>query len=362
MPYERHKENTMTQWVTITLSVLLAASVASNIWQASSDQNATASTSGTSVVAKVGNKTLTEHEMRTLGRDIIKQEKTLFRTKERVVDSWVSQQVMELEAASQKKTMEELFKEVQSSQTVSVGDQEVKDMVQQVGKVYPDPKDPNKRTLVPEGDARRFLEQKKRQESMTAYFETLKKKYPVTVYLQEPEGIKITQNIALTDRPSFGNPNSKVKLVEFSDFQCPYCARFAKDTVARIKQEFGDKIFFVFRDLPIASHKHAFGAAVAAKCANKSGKFWEYHDLLFDNQQALEQESLVQYASELGIDSTEFKSCLSDNSIHDLVREDLRVAQELNINGTPSLVFNGELIEGAVSFDAMKKKIDEALR
>ena len=349
------------------LTVLLVVSVGFNIWQAQSGSGTGAT--GKRVVAKVGNLTLTEAKMNKLGKDIVQKQKAVFRSQSRVVDNWVNKQVIELEAKAQGKKPEQFLTDLQTQQKVTVSEEEVAAVVKQFGAVYPDPKNPDKRTLIPNDEARKYLVQVKQQQALRDYFVTLQKKYPVKTFLVEPSAPTIDKDLALTTRPSFGNPNAKVKLIEFSDFQCPFCARFAQNTLSRIKDEYSDKIFYVFRDLPIASHQYAYDAAWAAKCANKQGKFWDYHDILFENQKQLNRDSLIKYAKKVGMDDSAFQTCLNDKSISKMVEEDVTQAQELNINGTPTMVLQvstnnkikGEVIEGAVSYQVLKQKIDEAL-
>ena len=123
------------------------------------------------------------------------------------------------------------------------------------------------------------------------------------------------------DDPSMGPIDAPVTIVEFSDFQCPFCAR-VQPTVKQIVEEYGDQVRIIYRDFPLGFHQDAQKAAEAAECADDQGMFWEYHDLLFANQGALGVESLKQHATDLGLDRTEFDSCLDSGRYENEVKED----------------------------------------
>jgi protein-disulfide isomerase len=166
--------------------------------------------------------------------------------------------------------------------------------------------------------------------------------------------------IAAADAPSFGPANAKVTIVEFSDFQCPFCSR-AADTVHKIKEKYADKVRFVFRQFPLSFHSNAKGAAVAAMAANAQGKFWQMHDLMFKNQQKLDAESLKGYAKEAGLDVAAWEKALTDKKITDAVDADLKLGQEVGVQGTPSLFLNGTKVQNPTDFAAVSQAIDKAL-
>ena len=166
--------------------------------------------------------------------------------------------------------------------------------------------------------------------------------------------------IAAPDAPSFGPANAKVTIVEFSDFQCPFCSR-AADTVHKIKAKYGDRVRFVFREFPLSFHSNAKRAAVAALAANAQGKFWPMHDIMFKNQQKLDAESLKSYAKQIGLDVAAWEKALTDKKITDAVDADMKLGQEVGVQGTPSLFLNGARIQNPTDFSAVQKAIDKAL-
>jgi protein-disulfide isomerase len=156
------------------------------------------------------------------------------------------------------------------------------------------------------------------------------------------EGIEVTDHIK-------GNPDATVTLVEYSDFQCPACASF-QPVMEEIMKTYGDKLRFEYKHYPLPIHPYAQQAALAAEAAGQQGKFYEYHDLLFKNQQnwstAVAPGSLfIQYAEELGLDMEQFRRQQKSSILRDKVRSDLAEARELGITATPTFYLNGEKME-----------------
>ncbi|HKP61121.1 MAG TPA: thioredoxin domain-containing protein [Polyangiales bacterium] len=158
---------------------------------------------------------------------------------------------------------------------------------------------------------------------------------------------------------SLGPETAKVTIVEFSDFQCPYCAA-AHDTVHQVRERY-PQVRIVFRHFPLAFHEHARIAAQAAMAAHAQGKFWAYHDRLFEHQNALDRKSLEGYAQELGLDVQAFKKGLDDNSFDAQVEADVALGKSVRVDGTPTMFVNGRRAENATEFDAVAPLIDAAL-
>jgi protein-disulfide isomerase len=165
----------------------------------------------------------------------------------------------------------------------------------------------------------------------------------------------------IDDDPSFGPADAPVTIVEFSDYNCPFCTRFALDTLPQLRQRYGSLIRFVYRDLPIIGGQNSIDAAVAGNCAHIQGKFWEFHDLLFANSEARERETYVAFADELGMDTGAFTICLDDKAQLDEVTLDYLDGQGLGIDGTPAFFINGKTVRGAQPFDTFALVIDKEL-
>jgi len=157
--------------------------------------------------------------------------------------------------------------------------------------------------------------------------------------------------------PSKGPDDAVVTIVEFSDFQCPFCQRVVP-TIEQIVAKYPTQVRFVFRNLPLGIHSRAQAAAEAAACADKQGSFWGYHDLIFATPRALSDEDLERYASELGLEMTAFSQCVQNRETRAIVDADLATAESLQISGTPSFLINGIPLHGAQSLEAFSKVID----
>ena len=156
------------------------------------------------------------------------------------------------------------------------------------------------------------------------------------------EGVEVTDHIK-------GNAEASVVLVEYSDFQCPACASF-QPVMEQVMSAYGEKIRFEYKHFPLPIHPYAQQAALAAEAAGQQGKFYEYHDLLFKNQQAWSQSVtpgslFLQYAQELGLDMDKFRQHQKSSILRDNVRADMNEARELGLTGTPTFFLNGERME-----------------
>jgi protein-disulfide isomerase len=219
-------------------------------------------------------------------------------------------------------------------------------------------KDPKtgKMEKVSRDDIKQFLGRQSMQEQQQAYFASLRTAVNPKVKIEEPR-VKIAET---GKEPFHGNQNAKVVIHEFSDFECPFCAR-GKTLVTQIKEAYGDKVKVVFRNFPLEFHPNAEPAARAALCAHKQGKFWEFHDKAFDNQKGLTEANFVAWAGELGLKADDFKKCLGDDSVKASLESDLKAAESLGVNSTPTFYVNGRKVAGALPFDQMKQMIDQEL-
>ena len=183
----------------------------------------------------------------------------------------------------------------------------------------------------------------------------MKLKTAVLVMLEPPR-----QKIETAGSPAQGPANAPIELVEFSDFQCPFCYR-AHPTVEQVLKTYSGKIRFVYRNFPLPMHPNARPAAEAAQCANEQGKFWAYHDRLFDDQSKLGPDDLKASAAALGLDTAKFDACFDSHKYKAVVDADLQAGNAAGVNGTPAFFINGRLLSGAQPFDEFKKVIDEEL-
>ena len=180
---------------------------------------------------------------------------------------------------------------------------------------------------------------------------------PIRVLMDAP---RLTVAVAADD-PAEGAATAPVTLVEYSDFQCPFCQRVAP-TLRELRTKYGDKIRIVWKDFPLTQiHPNAFVAAQAGNCAREQGKFWEYHDRLFANQGALQPEFLKKYATEVGMDATKFNACLDSAKYEARVQESLGTGTGLGITSTPTVYVNGRMVNGAQPIEVFTGIIDDEL-
>jgi protein-disulfide isomerase len=192
---------------------------------------------------------------------------------------------------------------------------------------------------------------------------------------QQPQQV-IIKEVSLDDDPWKGNQDAPITIVEFSDFQCPFCSKFFRETLSQIEANYVDtgKVKFVYRDLPLEGiHPNALIAHIAAECADKEGKFWDYHDALFEKQAEWQRLAsteinvkLTEYATAMGLDDSDFESCLKDQSVAKEVRDDALDAGKYGATGTPTFFIGNEKIGftklvGAQPYSSFQLTIDPKL-
>ena len=208
------------------------------------------------------------------------------------------------------------------------------------------------------GEIKPFLESRRNQQARAMIVEELKAKSgaSVKVMLDPP---RYTVETTATD-PVRGNPAAPVTIVEFSDYQCPFCAR-VNPTLDRIRQTYGDRVKIVFKDFPLPNHAQAPKASEAARCAGDQNKYWEMHDAMFANQRALDIPQLKQTARAIGLNGTAFDQCLDSGKWSAAVQAGLAQGEKMGVNSTPTLYVNGRAVIGAMPFENFKTIIDEEL-
>jgi len=204
-----------------------------------------------------------------------------------------------------------------------------------------------------------FIQGSKKQEMVDDYIGNLTKNAPVEVYFSRP---KIQVAVDAGNGPFMGGEKAPVTIVEFSDFQCPFCAR-AADVVGEVKKKYGDKVKIVFRHFPLPMHKDARSASEASMCVNEQnpGKFWKFHDLAFKSQDKLDTEGLSKLVKEVGVDEKKFKECMDAKKFAGAVQNDMSYGEKLGVRSTPTFFVNGQLVSGALPLESFSEIIDEEL-
>jgi protein-disulfide isomerase len=204
------------------------------------------------------------------------------------------------------------------------------------------------------------VRQRKQQERYMAYMEELRTAYKVSLTLPYPELPRF--EVSVDDDPSMGPADAPVTIVQFAEFQCPYCGK-ARESLAQVEKAYPGKVRFVFRDFPLGFHDRAIPAAVAANCAGKQdpAKYWKVHDILMTNQRALQEPDLERAAQEAGVDMAKWKSCRTEVAMEEEVKKDMADGEAVGVSGTPAFFVNGIFLNGAVPFERFKSIIDREL-
>ncbi|MFP5458294.1 MAG: DsbA family protein [Bacteriovoracia bacterium] len=205
-----------------------------------------------------------------------------------------------------------------------------------------------------------YLEMEKRKEAMDAWLGKQTAKTPVQVFIAKPR--RPTFDVQVGDAPVTGGKDAKVTIVEFSDFQCPFCSRGA-GIITDLKKKYGNKIQVAFKNFPLPFHNQAEGAAVAGLCAGEQSSelFWKMHDAMFAAQDKLDPASLKEMARKLGVKGESFDKCLDENKYLSKVKQDMEEGKKLKVKSTPTFFVNGQLINGAQPLEVFSELIDDEL-
>jgi protein-disulfide isomerase len=301
-------------------------------------------------VATVGDATITREQLeKHVKPKLVEVENQRFEVLSEGLDELVSDQLLDLEAKSRGMNRETLIATEIVAKVQEPTDAEIQ-------KVYDDNKAQLQGQTLEQVKPRivEFLKQQKTAERQQAYLDELKGKYKTTISLKAPR-----VEVSTAGRPARGGEKATVTIVEFSDYECPFCKR-AEPTVQKVLKTYGDKVRFVYRHYPLEFHAKARPAAEAAECANAQGKFWEYHDKVFASSD-LSEEKLKAIAGEIGLDQAKFDECLAKHSGKDAVDKDMADASEVGVTGTPAFFINGRMISGAQPFEKFKEIIDQEL-
>ena len=179
---------------------------------------------------------------------------------------------------------------------------------------------------------------------------------------QRPNGPSGQDRIVADARHSIGSADAPVTIVEFTDYDCPYCRRYYMETFPQIMERYGDQIRYVVRHFPLVSmHPEAVKAAEAAECAAEDGRFFEFNDLIMRGVPSLDIESLKQYAADIGVNTADFNRCLDEGTKAVVVQQDLRDGYMLGVRGTPNFFVNGYALQGAQPIDVFSAYIEAAM-
>lgn len=198
------------------------------------------------------------------------------------------------------------------------------------------------------------IHQLRENKAKQAYIESLRQQYGVVVELTQPSG-----HVDVANAPRLGPENAPVQIVEFADYECPYCQNVSDDLV-RLREQFGNQVSLVYKDYPLPMHPLAERAAEAARCAADQGKFWEFHDALFQSKR-LQVSDLKQEARTLKLDGAKFDQCVDSRQQASGVKTDVQEGQRLGLTGTPSFFVNGHFMSGAIGYMKLRETVLQEL-
>lgn len=206
------------------------------------------------------------------------------------------------------------------------------------------------------GPIHQFLRDAKRDRALKALTDSMRQGTEVVVLL-DPFRVDLNNE----GSPALGPEDAPVTLVEFSDFECPYCAHFYR-TLKQLRENYGDRVRIVYRQFPLDIHPNAYRAAEASLCAHDQGRFWELHDAMFEDQGQLDSASLSEKAERIGLDMQKFEACLESARHTEQIERDMAEAEGLGVNGTPAIFVNGiPLAPGAPAYSVAARAIDAEL-
>ncbi|MBI4236805.1 MAG: thioredoxin domain-containing protein [Deltaproteobacteria bacterium] len=303
------------------------------------------------IVAEVDGQTISRKELETAAApQLSKIQSQVYEAYKVSLDNLIGDKLLEKAAKTAGKTPEAYMKGEIDEQITPASEAELKKFYEQRkaqmgGKKFDE--------IKPQIEA--FLANQQRQQLQQKFALNIKKDAAIKTYI-EPPRVKIDAGKS----PSKGPEKAPIQIVEFSDYQCPFCGR-SRATVKKVLETYGDKVRYTFRDFPLSFHDKAFKAHEAAHCANEQGKYWEMNTVLFEQQQDLSEPKLKEYAKTVGLDGAKFDACLGSGKFTKQIHDDMEAAQAVGVSGTPSFFVNGIPLSGARPFDDFKKIIDAEL-
>jgi len=307
------------------------------------------------VVATVGDHKITEKDLDAKVKPQLAQMRSML---EQRVDQLIAEKTPDLKRETlESMTDEYLIGQAAKHDNLSVDDYLKKEYAGKSGVTSADAKkfyDQNKGN----GGAPPFEQIEPKIVSMLnrqALLERLRKNEPVKILL-EPDRVAVNS----TGHPSIGSKDAPVTIVEFTDFQCPYCEK-TQGTLSDLMTKYGDKIRIVHMDFPLPFHSHALDAAKAARCANEQGKFWPYRNALFANQSKLAPADLKATAKTLGLNTTDFDTCFDSAKYDNQIKADQAAGEKVGVDGTPAFFIDGRPLTGAQPAQKFEELIDDEL-
>jgi protein-disulfide isomerase len=300
------------------------------------------------VIAEVnGQKLMMSDLEQTEGSKLLQARSSFYDAQRKALDDLIDQSLLEQQAKKDNLTVDKLLeREVTSKLPPDPTDDQLR--VYYEGIDTDQPYDAVKDKIL------QHVRDARTAKAKAAYLVKLRSQSNIMIALQPPQA-----NVNLANSILKGSPSAQVVLVEFADYQCPYCQKVHPD-IDKLKAEFGDKLSIAFKDFPLPMHPFAQKAAEAARCAGVQGKFWEFHDALF-TEKKLELPQLKEQARALHLDGAAFDKCLDSGEQASVVAKDYAEGKKLGITGTPSFFVNGHYFSGAVNYTMLRDMVHQQL-
>lgn len=309
------------------------------------------------VVATVGGRTVRMSDLETHFRkqdpaSFVRLRQQVYDVNRRVLDDLVGSYLIEDEARRRNVTVEALMAEETPKRMEPVTDAQVRALYDQSRERAEGASFENLRPAIVS-----YLERQRPVEARRKFIDELRGRAEnLTIRLDVPR----TEVAILPNDPVTGPAEAPIEIVEFADFQCPYC-RQVTPVIKQILAKYGDRVRFAWKDFPLPNHPDARPAAEAAQCARDQGQFWPYHDKLFAGQEALSVANLKQWAADLGMDAAKFNACFDGGTYRDLIEADLKEGTGYGVSSTPTVFVNGRAVVGAVPFEDFAVIVEEEL-
>jgi protein-disulfide isomerase len=322
------------------LMVGLCLSAGTNLWgQSNQDPKG--------VVAKVSGQNLTLADLqKSQGGKLLQAEFQYYLNERKALEDLIDSQLLADEAHRRNISLDRLLDtEVYK---------DVKDPTEDQLEVYYEGLDTQEPYSAVRDDVLQHIRELRRSKARTAFVDNLRKQANINILLMPPSA-----DVNIAKAYTNGSPDAQVTLVEFADYECPYCQK-VNPQIQQMKKEYGDKLAIVYKDFPLPMHHTSEKAAEAARCAGEQGKFWQYHDVLFYSKQ-LDVDALKEHARVISLDVDRFDTCLDSGSQAAAVKKDLEEAKSLGLTGTPSFFVNGHFFSGVVDYATLRDMVNQQL-
>jgi protein-disulfide isomerase len=299
------------------------------------------------VVAEVGNQKLTAGQLQEKEAGKLLQARYKYYLAEReALDHLIDQQVLEMQAAKESLTVDELLKKHVTISAKEPTEDQMKFYYEGLGSEEP--------YEAMRGKILDSVRDMRMSKAKADYVAGLRDQFGVVVELGQPSA-----KVDTTNAFRLGPKDAPVQLIEFGDFECPYCQKVHVELV-RLREQFGDKVAIIYKDFPLPMHASSQKAAEAARCAGAQGKFWEFQDSLFETHK-LQLADLKEEARTLKLDGARFDQCLDSGETAPAVKKDLEQAKRLGLTGTPSFFANGHFMSGAIVYAKLRETVEAEL-